>query len=77
MSDKYINDIKVWLYKQNHPIIHLDAKTYEKGSFFCVYEPSNKKTFKYPVMHIWRVQESYPDDQRAHKEEKKEIRKEG
>ena len=68
MTDKYVNEIKVWLYPQNHPIIHENAKTYQKGDLFCVYEPDNKRTFKYPIMHIWRIEESYPDTQRAHKE---------
>ncbi len=64
----YTNTIKVWLYKQNHPIIHEKAKSYQKGDLFCVYEEENKRTFKYPIIHIWRIEESYPDEQRAHKQ---------
>ena len=69
MAD-YTNTIKVWLYPQNHPIVHEGAKSYQKGDLFCVYEEQNKRTFKYPIMHIWRVEESYPDEQRAHIEKK-------
>jgi len=65
--DKYVNTIKVWSLLQNHPIIHENAKSYQKGDLFCVYEPEKQRTFKYPLVHIWRIEETYPDEQRAHK----------
>ena len=68
MPDKYLVDVQVWNDKQNHPIVHRNAKTYEKGSMFCVYEPENKVTFKYPIAGIWRVREGYPDETREHLE---------
>jgi hypothetical protein len=62
----YSNTTKVWLEKQNHPIVHENSKSYQKGDLFCVYEEENKRTFKYPIIHVWRIEESYPDNQRAH-----------
>ncbi len=64
---EYNNTIKVWLNLQNHPIIHECAKSYQKGDLFCVYEEQNKRTFKYPIIHIWRIEETYSDEQKAHK----------
>jgi hypothetical protein len=58
--------IKVWLNKSSAPIVHENAISYEKGHLYCVYEPENKRTFKYPISHIWRTEESYPDEMRAH-----------
>ncbi len=68
MNDKYAVEIQVWLLEQNHPIIHQNAKSYQKGDMFCVYEPERQTTYKYPVAHIWRVKEGYPDSIREHKE---------
>ena len=66
--DKYLNDITIWLHKANHPIVHKDAKTYQKGWMFCVYEPNKQKVFRYPAHDIFRVMEGYADEQREHKE---------
>lgn len=64
-----MNKIKVWLYKSSNPIIHKDSMSYQKGSLFCVYEPKKQTVFKYPIEHIWRIQENYPDSDREHKDE--------
>ncbi len=69
MDDKYLVDVYVWNEKQNNPIIHRNAKTYEKGGMFCVYEPEKQVTYKYPISNIWRIRETYPDTIREHKEQ--------
>jgi hypothetical protein len=64
MKDKYVVEIQVWLQEQNHPIVHQNAKSYQKGDLFCVYEPEKQVTFKYPISKIWRVREGYPNETR-------------
>ena len=66
MTEKYSVDVQVWLERQNHPIEHKNAKTYQKGSLFCVYEPDRQVTYKYPIDKIWRVREGYPNETREH-----------
>jgi hypothetical protein len=70
--DKYTNEVQVWNEKQNHPIVHKNAKTYRKGDMFCVYEIGNQITYKYPIVSIWRVRETYPNKQREHLESESE-----
>ena len=58
--------VKVWLDLSGEPIIHNGAISYQKGDFFCVYEEDKERVFKYPIAHIWRIEESYLPEQRAH-----------
>lgn len=51
--------VKLHLEDQSEPVLHEDVvNTYEKGSFFCIYQ-KNEKVYKYPIVHIWRVTEAY------------------
>ena len=45
----------VWMKDSNMPLVYVDVITYEKGSFFCIYDGS--KVYKYPVANIWRVED--------------------
>jgi hypothetical protein len=58
--------VKVWLDLSGEPIVHQDAISYQKGDLFCVYEESRALVFKYPIAHIWRIEESYLPEQRRH-----------
>lgn len=57
-------EIIVWLVNSSQPIIHKDSTAYQKGSFYCVYDLDANIVFKYPVDHIWRISESYPQSLR-------------
>ena len=65
MTD-YTNTIEVWLNASDFPIVHTNSRGYQKDLLFCVFELDNKRVFKYPIDHIWRIMEDYPDEQRAH-----------
>ena len=58
--------VKVWLDLSGEPIVHDKAISYQKGDFLCVYEEEKERVFKYPITHIWRIEESYLAEQRAH-----------
>lgn len=54
---KRMKTVEVWLHQLSEPIVHQAKSTYQKGSFFCVYE--GEKVFKYPIGDIFRIVESY------------------
>ena len=55
-------DIEIYLGVTSQKIKHRGvANTYQKGSLFCVYVPNLNKVYKYPIDHIWRVEEDYTD----------------
>jgi len=66
MSNKPVNDVKVWLDLSGEPIIHEKSQTYQKGDLFCVFEVDKMRVFKYPIAHLWRVEEDYPETVLAH-----------
>lgn len=52
--------VHIRLYQTSQPIV-LEAKnTYQKGDFFCVYLV-NGKVKKYPLVHIFEVEEDYSE----------------
>ncbi len=65
-SKKSTVTVKVHLKLSNEPVIHEKAQDYQKGDLLCVFEVERGKVFKYPISHIWRVEENYPLEQQAH-----------
>jgi hypothetical protein len=52
--------ISVWLENEGTPHVYDARNTYVKGPFFCIH--FGEKAHKYPIAHIWRVEEEYPED---------------
>ena len=51
--------VKIRLYQTGYKLVELHAKnTYQKGDFYCVYLESGAVK-KYPLQHIFEVEESY------------------
>lgn len=58
--------IEVWLKETSQPILYEDAThAYTKGPFYCIYRASDGRVTKYPLDNIWRVIESYQQQERA------------
>ena len=52
--------VEVHLYTQSHPVVHTNVvNAYQKGDLYCVMTQS--EISKYPLVHIFRIVESYPD----------------
>jgi hypothetical protein len=51
--------VKIRLKTTSQPILHENIKnTYQKGSFFCLYD-ENEKVTKYPIKNIFDIEEDY------------------
>lgn len=55
--------VAVWLDETSQPL-NFDnvANTYTKGDLFIVYEKDKNKVTKFPVQHLFRVEETYTND---------------
>jgi hypothetical protein len=63
--------VQIWLKETSQPIEYDAFNTYEKGSFYCVYERKTGLVWKYPVSMIFRVAEDYgPAELRSFKIER-------
>lgn len=51
--------VKVWLDQTSQPLCFENAETYTKGKLFCVYVREQNKVTKFPIKHIFRVEEEY------------------
>ncbi|HPS40058.1 MAG TPA: hypothetical protein PL124_11630 [Candidatus Cloacimonadota bacterium] len=65
MSETKKYTVNIWLKNNGTPFIYADCTAYEKGSFYCIYDPEKHVVYKYPIADIWRVSESYPEDMRG------------
>jgi len=51
--------VSVQLTESSQPIVHKNVlNTYQKGSLWCVYA-EDELVYKYPIVNIWRIVESY------------------
>jgi hypothetical protein len=66
MSKENTFTIKVWLENSGAVIVHENAVGYQKGDLYCVFETEYGVVYKYPVAHIWRTEEGYPESMRRH-----------
>jgi len=52
--------VEIHLYTQSRPDIYTDVESiYQEGSLYCMITPDGIQ--KYPLIHIIRIKESYPD----------------
>ena len=65
MSETKKYTVNIWLKNNGTPFIYTECTSYEKGSFYCVYDPEKHVVYKYPISDIWRVSETYPQDMRG------------
>lgn len=55
-----MHTVKIWLNPTSQPIIYKNVtNTYTKDGLFCVYQESENTVTKYPVMALFRVEETY------------------
>lgn len=58
-------EVKIRLYQTSQPIVFKSAtNTYQKGGMYCVYIGDENKVFKYPLEHIFNVEETYASYER-------------
>ena len=67
--------VKIWFERSNVPIVYENAQsTYQKGDMFCVGYGRSEKTVgqadKYPIGHIFKVNESEFITSQPYKEKK-------
>lgn len=52
--------VEIQLKENSQRLQHTDVEvTYQKGSFYCIYDRSEATTYKYPIEDIWRVKERH------------------
>jgi hypothetical protein len=58
MSDKSIINVSVRLKETSQPLVFRAKNTYEKGSFFCIFQ-DNGTVKKIPIASIFDIDEDY------------------
>ena len=56
-------EVKVWLVHNSVPQVYEVRAAYEKGRFYCL--DLGDRVLKYPITHLWRVEEAYPETLRV------------
>ena len=51
--------VSIQLNNSSQPIEHEFTNTYQKGDLYCVYCKQEERTYKYPIINIWRIAEDY------------------
>jgi hypothetical protein len=52
--------VAVTLRETSQPIVHEEVtNAYTKGDLYCVYIQKSNRVYKYPLVSIWRIEESY------------------
>lgn len=58
-------EVKIRLYQTSQPIVFQNVvNTYQKGDMYCVYLGAENKVKKYPLIHIFEIEETYASDRK-------------